>query len=115
MLEYIAMNIADVFDWFGRESMEAGEQATEWEQRETFLKLARLWAAAAQRVRKEENGITLPFIMPRREAEMSRRDRSSLNQHVEAQGLRKNGFAKMAEEHEQIAQMIESRRQQHPK
>ena len=56
----------------------------EWEQRETFLKLARLWAAEAQRVRKEENGTTLPFIMPRREAEMSRRDRSSLNQHVEA-------------------------------
>ena len=79
MLEYIAMNIADVFDWFGRESMEAGEQATEWEQRETFLKLARLWAAAAQRVRKEENGTTLPFIMPRREA-----NRSPLNHHVEA-------------------------------
>ena len=75
MLEYIAMNIADVFDWFGRESMEAGEQATEWEQRETFLKLALLWTAAAQRCRKEENGTILSFRMPRCDAEMSRRDR----------------------------------------
>jgi hypothetical protein len=32
-----------------------------------------------------------------------------------AQGLRKNGFMKMAQEHEQIAQMIESRRQQQAK
>jgi hypothetical protein len=32
-----------------------------------------------------------------------------------AQGLRKNGFAKMAEEHEQIAQAIERRRQQQTK
>ena len=32
-----------------------------------------------------------------------------------AQGLRKNGFTKMAQEHEQIAQMIESRRQQQTK
>jgi hypothetical protein len=29
--------------------------------------------------------------------------------------LRKSGFAKMAQEHEQIAQMIESRRQQQTK
>jgi hypothetical protein len=27
VLEYVAMNIADVFDWFARESMEAGKQA----------------------------------------------------------------------------------------
>ena len=53
VLEYIAMNIADVFDWFARESMEAGRQATEWEQRETFLRLALLWAATAQQCRKE--------------------------------------------------------------
>jgi hypothetical protein len=32
-----------------------------------------------------------------------------------AQGLRKNGFTKMAEQHEQIAQTIESRRQQQTK
>ena len=73
MLEYIAMNIADVFDWFARESMEAGKQATEWEQRETFLRLARLWATAAQRVRKEENGTTLLFIMPLHSTSTSRR------------------------------------------
>jgi hypothetical protein len=32
-----------------------------------------------------------------------------------AQGLRKNGFTKMAEEHEQIAQAIERQRQQQAK
>ena len=32
-----------------------------------------------------------------------------------AKGLRKNGFTKMAEEHEQIARMIESQRKQHTK
>ena len=47
------MNIADVFDWFVQESMEAGNRATEWEQREMFLKLALLWAATAQQCRKE--------------------------------------------------------------
>jgi hypothetical protein len=52
------MNIEDVFDWFAQESMEAGKQATEWEQREMFLKLALLWAATAQRCRKEAS--TLP-------------------------------------------------------
>jgi hypothetical protein len=32
-----------------------------------------------------------------------------------AKGLRKNGFTKMAEEHEQIAQMIEREGKQHTK
>ena len=32
-----------------------------------------------------------------------------------AEKLRKNGFTKMAEEHEQIARMIESQREQHTK
>jgi hypothetical protein len=32
-----------------------------------------------------------------------------------AKGLRKNGFTKMAEEHEQIAQMIERQQKQHTK
>ena len=38
------MNIADVYDWFAQESMEAGMQATEWQQRERFFRLALLWA-----------------------------------------------------------------------
>jgi hypothetical protein len=38
---------------------------------------------------------------------------SSLEWHrARAEQLRKNGFTKMAQEHEQIAQMIECRRQQ---
>ena len=32
-----------------------------------------------------------------------------------AKGLRKHGFTKMAEEHEQIAQMIERQQKQHTK
>jgi hypothetical protein len=52
------MNIADVFDWFARESMEAGKQATELEQRETFLELALLWAATAQQCRKEASRLS---------------------------------------------------------
>jgi hypothetical protein len=47
------MNIADVFGWFAQESMEAGKRATEWEQREMFMRLALMWAAAAQHCRKE--------------------------------------------------------------
>jgi hypothetical protein len=45
------MDVADVYDWFAQESMEAGKQATEWKQRETFLRLALMWATAAQQCR----------------------------------------------------------------
>jgi hypothetical protein len=41
-----------------------------------------------------------------------RREESPEWQRVRAKSLRKNGFTKMAEEHEQIAQAIERRRQQ---
>jgi hypothetical protein len=47
------MNIADVYDWFARESMNAGKQANKWKQRETFFRLVLLWATAAQQCRKE--------------------------------------------------------------
>jgi hypothetical protein len=46
------MDVADVYDWFAKESMEAGKQATEWKQRETFLRSALMWAKAAQQSRK---------------------------------------------------------------
>ena len=47
------MDTAILFDWFTDESMDAALQATELKQRETFLRLAFLWAAAAQQSRKE--------------------------------------------------------------
>jgi hypothetical protein len=37
--------------------MEAAQQASELKQRETFLRLAFLWAAAAQQCRKEASAI----------------------------------------------------------
>jgi hypothetical protein len=48
----LTMNIVNVYDWFTKESMDAGLQATEWKQRETFLRLALMWATAAQECRK---------------------------------------------------------------
>jgi hypothetical protein len=53
------MDIAILFDWFTNESMDAALQATELKQRETFLRLAFLWAASAQQCRKEASA-TLP-------------------------------------------------------
>jgi hypothetical protein len=47
------MDIANVFEWFAQESMNAAEQANEPRQRETLLKLALLWATAAQQCRGE--------------------------------------------------------------
>ena len=47
------MDIGGVFDWFARESMRAAEQSNEWRQREMFLRLALMWATAAQQSRKE--------------------------------------------------------------
>jgi hypothetical protein len=46
------MNMAIVFDWLAKESMDAGRQAAEWKQREMFLRLALMWATAAQECRK---------------------------------------------------------------
>jgi hypothetical protein len=44
------MDIAVVFDWFARESLQAAENTdpNDLERRESFLRLALLWAAAAQ-------------------------------------------------------------------
>jgi hypothetical protein len=47
------MNIASVYDWFARDSMHAAEQTDDPRQREILLKLAVLWAAAAQQSRDE--------------------------------------------------------------
>ena len=47
------MDIASVFDWFARDSIHAAAQINDPKQRAIFLKLAELWAAAAQRCRDE--------------------------------------------------------------
>jgi hypothetical protein len=47
------MDIASVFDWFARDSMNAAEESDEPRQRETLLKLALQWEAAAQQSRAE--------------------------------------------------------------
>ena len=47
------MDLVILFDWFTNESMDAALQATEWQQREMFLRLALMWGTAAQHCRKE--------------------------------------------------------------
>jgi hypothetical protein len=47
------MDIASVFEWFAQESMNVAERAHEPKQREKFLRLASLWATAAQQCRGE--------------------------------------------------------------
>ena len=47
------MDLVILFDWFTNESMDAALQATEWQQREMFLRLALMWGTAAQQCRKE--------------------------------------------------------------
>jgi hypothetical protein len=47
------MDIARVYDWFVRDCMDAAEQTDDPRQREILLKLAVLWAAAAQQIRDE--------------------------------------------------------------
>jgi hypothetical protein len=47
--------------------------------------------------------------------EKPREEKSAQWHRARAKRLRANGFTKMAEEHEQIAQMIESRQKQHTK
>ena len=42
------MDIASMFEWFAQESINIAEQAKEPKQREVFVKLALLWATAAQ-------------------------------------------------------------------
>jgi hypothetical protein len=68
----------------------------------------------------------LPRAAPRAETEMWTEDKPEKPHEddpqmtpewhrARAKHLRKNGFTKMAEEHEQMAQMIEGRRRQHTK
>src|SRR5262249_58953190 len=47
------MDIASVFDWFARDSVHAAEKSDDPRQRETLLKLALQWEAAAQQSRDE--------------------------------------------------------------
>jgi hypothetical protein len=47
------MALVILFDWFTNESMDAALQATEWQQRDMFLRLALMWGTAAQQCRKE--------------------------------------------------------------
>jgi hypothetical protein len=47
------MNIATVFEWFAQASTQLAEENNDPSQRERLLKLASLWAAAAQRSRNE--------------------------------------------------------------
>jgi hypothetical protein len=48
------MDTAGLFEWFAQESMRAAEQAKEPRQHEMYLRLAFMWAAAAQHSRCEE-------------------------------------------------------------
>ena len=48
------MDTAGLFEWFAQESMRAAEQAKEPRQHEMYLRLAFMWAAAAQQSRCEE-------------------------------------------------------------
>jgi hypothetical protein len=50
--EGLTMDIGFVFDWFTQESINAALEATQWEQREYWLRLALLWGAAAHERRK---------------------------------------------------------------
>ena len=54
------MNIARVYDWFVRHCMDAAEQTDNPRQREILLKLAVLWAAAAQQSRDEASPQSMP-------------------------------------------------------
>ena len=49
------MDIASIFNWFAGESMHAAEETNDLSQRETWMRLALMWAAAAQRSSSEES------------------------------------------------------------
>ena len=42
------MDLVILFDWFTNESIEAALQATEWQQREMFLRLALMWGGVSR-------------------------------------------------------------------
>jgi hypothetical protein len=70
------MDLVILFDWFTNDSMDAALQATEWQQREMFLRLALMWETAAQQCRNEASTETQanrrskqgPRVMPRKQA-----------------------------------------------
>jgi hypothetical protein len=47
------MDTASIYDWLARDYMHAADQTDDPRQREILLKLAVLWAAAAQQTRDE--------------------------------------------------------------
>ena len=51
------MDIAIVFEWFAKESWAAAELTHEQPQRETWIRLAEMWASAAARCRHEGGAI----------------------------------------------------------
>jgi len=53
------MTLADLFDWFALDSKHVAEQTDDPKQRERWMKLAELWAAAA-RQSCDEVPATLP-------------------------------------------------------
>ena len=60
------MDLATVFDWFAQESMRIAEQAKEPREREMFLRLALMWAAAAHQCHgdtaREDDAQTVHFF-----------------------------------------------------
>ena len=47
------MDIAIIFDWLAQDSLLAAELANEQAQKEVWLRLALMWAAAARQSREE--------------------------------------------------------------
>ena len=62
------MDNAIIFDWFAQESMLAAELANDQTQRELWLRLALMWAAAAHQSRDE--GATPPERLPVKSGEL---------------------------------------------
>jgi hypothetical protein len=54
------MTLADLFDWFALDSRHVTEQTNDPKQRERWMKLAELWAAAARQNCDEASPATLP-------------------------------------------------------
>jgi hypothetical protein len=54
------MDVSIIFDWFAQESVLAAELAIDQTQREVWLRLALMWAAAARESREEATQSTQP-------------------------------------------------------
>ena len=53
------MDLVILFDWFTNESMDAALQATEWQQREMFLRLALMWGDSSATVPQRSTDDTI--------------------------------------------------------